>query len=187
MKTKEELRRDIRVKRAGLTLEHINTATRSVINRLEALPEIQQANRLACYLAKPFEIQTQRFIEACLTAGKSVCVPRHIDGETGYAWSWVEPAGAWRDGPWHIAEPAHYVPVDIKTVEVSIVPVVAVDPKGNRLGHGGGNFDRLLSGLPGVKIALAFSFQLIDVVPMESHDLQVDIIITENDVYRVRS
>ena len=185
MKTKDEIRHAIRVQRAGLTLDWIDKNSKAAIAQLSELPVLKDAAALACYLAKPFEVQTQRFIEGCVTAGKRVCVPRHLDGKTGYAWSWVQPGAAWRDGPWHIAEPAQYEPVEMEALHFAIVPAVAVDRAGHRLGHGGGNFDRLLAGLTCTRAALVFDFQLIDEIPMEAHDVPVNIIVTENKTVTV--
>ncbi len=185
MKSKDELRHDIRVSRAQLTLADIEERGKKAIENLRALPELQESKAIACYLSKTFEVQTQRFIESCLSAGKRVCVPRHIDGERGYAWSWVVPGGAWRDGPWHIAEPAHYRAVDRNELDLAIVPAVAVDPAGNRLGHGGGNVDRLLMGLDAPHVALVFDFQILDEIPVNEHDVPVQIIVSEKKVHRV--
>lgn len=187
MKTKDEIRHDIRVQRATLTLADIESGTKAAIEQLRQLPQLEECTNLACYLAKPFEIQTQRFIENALTAGKRVCVPRHIDGQRGYDWSWVQPAAAWRDGPWHIAEPAHHDPVDLNAIELAIVPAVAVDLAGHRLGHGGGNFDRLLSHMPCARLALVFDFQVWDEIPVEEHDVPVSIIVTETRTHHVAS
>ena len=179
MRTKDEIRQQIRVRRAGLTLEWIDTNSKEAVERVKQLDALQHATHLACYLSKAFEVQTQRFIEACLTAGKKVCVPRHIDGERGYAWSWIQPGAAWRDGPWRIAEPAQYQSVDTDHIELAIVPAVAVDKKGHRLGHGGGNFDRLLRPVGAPHVALVFDFQVLDEIPTEAHDVPVNIIVTE--------
>ena len=183
MKTKDEWRRMIRIQRAGLTLEQINEWSKAAIRHLREWATFQQAQRIACYMAKPFEVQTQSFIEQCLTKGKQVCVPRHIDGKSGYEWSWVEPAGAWRDGPFRIAEPAHYNPVKIKEIELAIVPVVAVDTAGHRLGAGGGNFDRLLARMECPRAGLAFAFQVVEAIPMEAHDVPVNAIITQTGLH----
>jgi 5-formyltetrahydrofolate cyclo-ligase len=185
MKTKDDIRHDIRIRRAQLTLEEIGTRSRAAIGHLQQTELLQNAEKVACYLSKPFEVQTQRFIETCLTSGKKVCVPRHIDDRLGYAWSWVKPGGAWRDGPWRIAEPAHYVPVDVATLSLAIVPAVAVDAHGHRLGHGGGNFDRLLREVKAPHVALVFDFQLIDAVPVEVHDVPVNLVVSDTGVQPV--
>lgn len=186
MKTKDDIRHWVRVRRAALTLDEIARRSKAAIEQLETLPLLQSAAEIACYLSKPFEVQTQRFIEGCSAAGKRVCVPRHIDDELGYAWSWVEPGGAWRDGPWHIAEPAQFNPVEVRDLDLVIVPAVAVDVSGHRLGHGGGNFDRLLRPVEAPHIGLVFEFQVVDGVPVESHDVPVNWIVTDEQVREVR-
>jgi 5-formyltetrahydrofolate cyclo-ligase len=179
MKTKNEIRHAVRVQRAHLTLEQIDTQSKAAIERLRELPVIQQARTLACYLAKPFEVQTQRFIESCLTGGKRVCVPRHLDEPSGYAWNWVQPGGAWRDGPWRIPEPAQSDLAKGATIEAVIVPAVALDSQGHRVGHGGGNFDRLLTGVECPRVGLVFDFQILDEVPVEAHDAPVHFVVSE--------
>lgn len=187
MKTKDDIRHAIRVRRAALTLEEIAIRSKAAIAKLEELDLLRSAKSFACYLSKPFEVQTQRFIEMCTTADQRVCVPRHIDDEVGYAWSWVEPGGAWRDGPWRIAEPAHFQPVDPAELDLAIVPAVALDAAGNRLGHGGGNYDRLLRPVDAPHVGLVFDFQVVDAVPTESHDVPVNLIVTDERVLTVSS
>lgn len=186
MTTKDEIRHEIRVKRAGLTLDWIDTNSKAAIKRLRDLDVLKETGNLACYLAKPFEVQTQRFIEGCLSEGKRVCVPRRVDDQPGYAWSWVAPAAAWRDGPWRVAEPAQYDAAEDHSIDLAIVPAVAVTRDGRRLGHGGGNFDRLLANLNCPRIALVFDFQVFDEVLTEAHDVPVHFIVTEADTYAVR-
>ncbi len=185
MKTKAEIRAKMRVRRSALTLDEIATRSKAAIEQLETLDILKSSTKMACYLSKPFEVQTQRFIESCVKAGKKVCVPRHIDDELSYAWSWTDPSGAWRDGPWHIAEPAQFNPVDPAELELAIVPAVAVDGQGNRLGHGGGNFDRLLRPVRAPHVGLVFDFQVVDEVPSESHDVPVEWIVTETEVRNI--
>jgi 5-formyltetrahydrofolate cyclo-ligase len=74
-----------------------------------------------------------------------------------------------------------------KSVAAVIIPGIAFDMKGNRLGFGGGYFDKFLKKLPAktVKIALAFSSQIVKKVPGEKHDVQMDYIITEQGVFQV--
>lgn len=185
MKTKNEIRAQMRLRRAQLTLDEIATRSKAAIEQLESMDLLQSATKIACYLSKPFEVQTQRFIETCIKNGKKVCVPRHIDDALSYAWSWTDPSGAWRDGPWHIAEPAQFHPVEAEELELAIVPAVAVDRQGNRLGHGGGNFDRLLRPVTAPHIGLIFDFQVVDEVPTESHDVPVDWVVTDSDVQKI--
>ena len=68
-----------------------------------------------------------------------------------------------------------------------VVPGVAFDRTGNRLGRGGGYYDRFLSGFQGVTAAVAFSFQLLDQIPIEKHDIPVDLVVTPQNILKVRN
>ena len=78
--------------------------------------------------------------------------------------------------------------VPIESIDIAIIPGVALDEKGGRVGTGDGYYDRLIPKLPVTtrKVALAFEGQIISQVPMESHDKHVDIIITEKrTIYKI--
>lgn len=75
---------------------------------------------------------------------------------------------------------------DAKFAMCFIVPGVAFDRSGHRLGRGRGYYDRLLSGVSAPKIALAFSFQLLPMLPYESHDIVMDVIVTEKEIIRIK-
>ena len=64
-----------------------------------------------------------------------------------------------------------------------VVPALAFDRRGNRLGHGYGHYDRLMTKCPGYKVGLIFEVQLVDEVPMEARDVAVDIVVTEQNIY----
>ncbi len=76
--------------------------------------------------------------------------------------------------------------LEAKLAMCFIVPGVAFDRSGHRLGRGGGYYDKLLSGVAAPKIALAFSFQLLTMLPCESHDIVMDIIVTEQEIIRIK-
>ena len=185
MKSKDEIRYAIQRKRAGLTLGWIRDNSRKAVENLNKIELTRTAGAIAGYYAKGFEVQITPFMEKCLSEGRRVCVPRHRDEMPGYEWSWIVPAEAWRDGPWKIAEPARLRPVNRSEIEIAIIPAVAVDRQGRRLGHGGGNFDRLLSKLTCPKVAVVFEFQVMDEIPTEPHDVSIDFIVTENETYPV--
>jgi len=85
-----------------------------------------------------------------------------------------------KPGAWEIPEPVATCPaVDPSQVELILVPGVAFDRQGGRLGYGGGYYDRFLAACPAPRIALAFALQIVDEVPRESHDLLVDDVLTE--------
>jgi 5-formyltetrahydrofolate cyclo-ligase len=87
-------------------------------------------------------------------------------------------------GPWGIAEPRNPEFTASSEIDLMIVPCLAFDQHGRRLGHGGGHFDRLLAGLSSTNICIAFEAQQLTAVPCDEHDVEVDIVVTEKTVYR---
>ena len=73
--------------------------------------------------------------------------------------------------------------VQPKDVGFMVVPAMAFDRSGNRLGHGYGHYDRLMAKCPGYKVGLVFEVQIVDEVPMEPQDVAVDVVVTEQNLY----
>lgn len=187
MKSKDEVRDGMRARKRALTPDWMIEHSQSATENLRTVEAVQQATRVACYSATPVEVQTRDFIESCLADGIRVCVPRHLDDRTAYEWSWIRADTIWREGPWHVAEPEQRDPAAPEEIELAIVPAVAVDHYGHRLGHGGGNFDRLLARLSCMRVALVFGFQLLEQIPTEQHDVPVHVIVTDTDVVSTKA
>ncbi len=180
---KEAMRQAIQVKRSRLTPDWTEENSRKVVDHLRRLEPIAAAETIAAYYEKGAEVRIRPFLEERMGMGGRVCVPRHRDDAPGYEWCWVSPGDAWRDGPWKVAEPAGRQPADPADIQVALVPAVAVDREGRRLGHGGGHFDRLMAELTCPRIAVVFEFQLLDEIPADTHDVPVDFIVTEKGTY----
>ena len=82
-----------------------------------------------------------------------------------------------------ILEPRTFAPADAPA-DIAIVPGVAFDAQGHRLGHGKGYYDEMLRSFAGLKIALAFNCQMLPTVPATDHDVPMDVVVTETTVYR---
>jgi 5-formyltetrahydrofolate cyclo-ligase len=136
------------------------------------------------YVSTNNEVCTHQLIKKVLSSKKKVYVPlSEIKTHTLK----ISKLSYWDDlipGTYNILEPKKEKQklVPINTIDVIIVPGIGFDKKGNRLGQGGGYYDWLLSQTNATAIALAFEFQLLNLIPMDSHDQQVDIIITEKQV-----
>ena len=89
-------------------------------------------------------------------------------------------------GAFHIEEPTGNETVDPDTLELIVVPAVAYDRKGNRLGRGKGFYDRLLGSTKATKVGVAYEFQIVDEVPVEQHDIPMDIVISPSGVTIIR-
>lgn len=180
---KKEIRADLLLKRRALSPEACRLKSREITKWLLASPEFNAAQTIHFYLAAAAEVQTEEMIQEALRLKKRVVVPV-VQPETNalmlsavvdFHPSRLQP------GPYGISEPRpqYQKRVDPKEVDLWVIPGVAFDLVGNRLGFGGGYYDRLLSGTSGKKVGLAFEFQVVDRLPIEPTDHPVDQIITE--------
>jgi 5-formyltetrahydrofolate cyclo-ligase len=157
-----------------------------IVERALALPEVGAARTVMVFWSFGSEVQTSALIERLHEAGKHVVLPRIADGEmAAVAYAPGDPVTATSFGA---MEPAGADVVPAEDVDVVIVPGVAFDRRGRRVGYGGGFYDRLLSRVPSVAaIAIAFAVQLVDEVPQGRSDRRVDAIVTEDEVIRPRT
>jgi 5-formyltetrahydrofolate cyclo-ligase len=180
---KKEIRAGLLLKRKALSPEECRFKSREMTRRLLASSEFNAAKTIHFYLATSVEAQTDEMIQEALRLKKRVVVPL-LQPETnslllseliGFHPSHLQP------GPYGISEPKppYRKNVDPKEVDLWVIPGVAFDDTGNRLGFGGGYYDRLLSVAKGKKIGVAFEFQVVDRLPIEETDRPVDLIITE--------
>lgn len=92
-------------------------------------------------------------------------------------------AGVLESGAFNVPEPKDKTPFDKKEIDLVIVPGVAFDRKGNRTGYGKGYYDRFLKDMSALKIGVCHSFQLLDEIESEEHDVKMDMIVTEREVW----
>ncbi len=138
-----------------------------------------------CYAAISGEVETRQIIRKALLDGKRVAVPVTVASKKRLIA--VEVSDPKRDlqgkGPLGIPEPHPKKRLSFarKKLDLVLVPGVAFDAHGRRLGRGGGYYDRFLSTLPGgvPKIGLAFRFQVVDDLPFEKHDKPVSLVLTD--------
>ena len=164
--------------------------SREICGKLAALPEYAAAETIMFYLDVRSEVRTRPFLPAARRDGKRVVIPYCVGGRlelfrmesldelSPSSFGILEPTSEWQARADRKASPAE--------LDLIVIPGVAFDRHGGRLGHGGGYYDKLLRQIPKHTplVALAFQCQLIPQVPMLSHDVYVDKVITETDVYR---
>lgn len=180
---KDALRRTALAARRGLSPTERAEADAAICARLLTLPELTGASRVLAYAALPSEADPGAAVLALRARGAHTLFPR----VRGSALDLVDVADdqALRPGYRGVREPVGRV-VGADAVEVALVPGTAFDPRGGRLGGGGGHYDRLLARLPASApvIGVAFACQMVPRVPREPHDRPVDLVVTEHRVYR---
>jgi 5-formyltetrahydrofolate cyclo-ligase len=184
---KAALRSRIRAERAALDLSVCLEAAEKLAVNLLVLPEVLDARTVLSYQAMPEEIDPGPALERLRLLGVTIVFPR-IEGPGILGLHVVEPDTVLLSGPFGLAEPPADAPtVEPSAVDVVLMPGVAFDSAGRRLGHGGGYFDRLIPQLRGdcCLLGVAFDVQVVDEVPTEPHDARVDAVVTPTRVLRV--
>jgi len=146
--------------------------------KIMALPEWKKAGTVCLYFSQSHEVDTKPLLAAALTAEKTVVFPR-IEKDVLILHRVVSIKDFVR-GKYNILEPKKSTPVVSPTVvDLFIVPGVAFDEDGYRIGHGRGYYDRLLAGLAAPKIGLAYACQVIEELPHSSYDVPMTMVVTE--------
>ena len=178
---KPTLRRELRaLSREHLTDELRLTGSASIISQLRQHPLWQQAQHVALYAALPDEPNLRTLIDEVATT-KQVYLPRVLDGETMdfFAFSgWQELE---QSGSFGIYEPRHEADgaVDPATLDLLVIPALAYDQAGYRLGRGKGYYDRYLSRCPHAsRIGVTFALRPIACLPHDPWDLPVEAVLT---------
>lgn len=187
---KEDLRRRIGARCRELDQESILSASASIQSRVVEMSKFTKSTDVACYLAAGQEVMTDSLVAACWDTGKALSVPAHVPSERRYRLARLRADTRLVAGPLGIREPADPEWIEEETVGLFLVPGVAFDVEGGRLGHGGGHYDRLLhcerAEGPAYKVGLAFDCQVVAAVPMESLDVRMDAVVTESRVMKAK-
>ena len=173
-------------KRDAMTSEEAELKSDAVALKLMKLPEYAKAGTVLFYAAKGNEVQTKKLIEKALKAGKTVLLPAANNGELEIS-KITDYEKDLKKGAFGILEP-NRKKIWAGEIEIVIVPGLAFDKCGNRLGYGLGYYDKLLHRLQkGIcKAALAYDFQLVNNLPNEAHDKEINIIITESRITKCK-
>ncbi|MGD9781361.1 MAG: 5-formyltetrahydrofolate cyclo-ligase [Kiritimatiellia bacterium] len=152
-------------------------ASETIQKRLMAEDFWAGAFQVGLYRSTGTEPATEALLADLLARGAQVAVPVRREGE--YGWGWVDADTRWEKGAHGIPEPAQAKSATPSDLRVIVVPGVAFDAQGGRLGHGKGHYDRLLAQSGAFLVGLCFENRLVEAVPMESHDVRMDAVATE--------
>lgn len=171
-------------RRSELPPAQVRARSERVIARLAGREAYRLAGCIACYVSVRNEVHTHSLIDFARVSGKRVAVPvalpnrmlvhreiRSLAELKPSTLGLLEPSG----------ETSRVVPPE--AFDVIVVPGLAFDRAGNRIGFGAGYYDRFLSLTPAIKIGLAFDFQLFDRLPADDRDVAMDLVITESEIH----
>jgi len=177
--SKMALRQAAKIQRATLDEAQISDYSRRIRDNL--IPLIRGRGPVLVYASKYPEVDTLPLIEWLLAEGRTVVVPIIQQEDCSLRLSYIRDPSVLVPSTFQVPEPiGHEVPADPSDIEVVIVPMLAFDAAGNRLGYGAGYYDRFLARHPDLlTIGLAFSCQEVASLPAEENDICMDWIVTE--------
>lgn len=198
---KRQTRRDVAEAVARLTPGRRREASAAVAENLAGVPDVAEARTLMAFLSLPTEIDTWPLIRWAWHQGKRVTIPRIesaadagdvardrlnmvavLLGEADVAEASAHPAVC--PGPLGILGVPDAPVMPPGEIDVVLLPCRAVDRRGNRLGKGGGFYDRFLAqaSLRATRIAVGFREQVLDEVPVADHDQPIDMVVTDDEI-----
>jgi len=177
--TKEELRRSVRRLKQQYTPAQLEELSLPVIARLR--PRLVEAQTILAYYSLPDEVCTRQLIDELIAEGKTVLLPKVLDAGRMELRRYTGPHDL-TEGAYGIMEPVGEPFTDYALIDIALIPGMAFDAAGHRLGRGRGYYDRFLNSQWSMVngqwlIGLCFDFQKVPVLPSDDHDIPVDIVI----------
>lgn len=183
---KKLMRNTILERRNSLTLEEISNAERLILNNLTKLPQFTNAQNVFCYLSFRSEVPTYSIVEYCRQHDKNVYIPVCMNETKEMLISKYDNEVRLEPSKYGVLEPT---PDTIKIsdrnlLDIAIMPGAVFDANGYRVGYGAGYYDKFYAHAKKdiYKIAVAYSFQIIEAVPKDDFDVPVDCIVTEKGI-----
>ena len=181
---KTALRKRMRETLSGIPAAGLREKSLEIGRRLASSREFAEAGSILAYVSLPGEPETRGIIKKALRLKKAVYAPK-VEGDSVCVCRLHGLEGL-KPGRFGICEPPGEARCGVHEFGLVLVPGLAFDPRGRRLGRGGGFYDRLLSEASGEFAALAFDEQVVARVPTAPHDVRVDRIFTDKRVIECR-
>lgn len=177
---KKELRRYIREQKRHFTPQQLGEMSLSIMSSVLTHPRIQEADTILMYHSLPDEVDTHSALDQLLAMGKKVFLPKVVSDTEMTIHEYTGADSLQPSEPYGILEPTTpELSIVNCQLSIAIVPGMAFDRQGHRLGRGKGYYDRFLSQIPNIyKIGVCFPFQMLESIPSESTDVVMDEVIT---------
>ena len=180
---KKTLRNIMRRLEDNLSPRYMRTADEAILRHLIALPEYREARTVFCFAGVKREINTRPLLENALAAGKTLCVPLCVESgimETRQ----ITDLSQLQAGKYGLLEPAADAPIiAVDDIDFAVIPCTTCNHAGQRLGKGGGYYDRFLSHYRGGTVMLCREKLIREEIPVEPHDYPIPWVMTERGLY----
>ena len=171
--TKKEIRAQVRARKRAMTEQQIVSASRNLGKLFRESELYQNARSIYGYLPYNQEVRTVEMLQQAIADGKRVAVPKCYGDEMRFIW--MDDLAQVEKGFAGIPEPVADEPLADDPTALVLMPGLAFDPQGHRIGYGGGYYDKFLAAEPThPTVALCYSFQMLPALDTESFDIPVD-------------
>ncbi|KHD84839.1 5-formyltetrahydrofolate cyclo-ligase [Heyndrickxia ginsengihumi] len=183
---KKTLRTQLKAKLATIDRPKYEQKSLHIATKLYSLPEWKEAEKIAITISNVPEVDTWQIIRKAWEQQKKVCVPKCLSDQKQLEFYELRAFTDLEKGFYGLYEPIKEAKkVSKDSIDIIIVPGLAFTYEGYRLGFGGGYYDRFLANFTKKTISLAFKEQLIDSLPIETFDIPVRTIVTEDQIIYV--
>lgn len=181
MQEKKDIRKEVLEKRMALTKEELVEKSKIICNSFLELPQYKEADLIYIYMDFKNEVMTKQIIEDAWEKKKRVAIPKVVENQIIF-YELVKEQEKLKEGYFGIREPKMSQPI-MDSEGLMVVPGIAFDKQGYRIGYGKGFYDRYLhANNIKHKISLVFELQMVDKVPNDKYDIPIDMIITEKQM-----
>ena len=179
---KLKLRKKIKFERTQIPTDVFNARGLLIKNHLLSLITNRNITTIHCFISikRLFEVDTYALINELLLLGKNVIVPIMNSDELSH--SELISLEEINLNQWGVMEPKTRICTNLDTIEIILVPSLALDKKGNRLGYGKGYYDKFLTSIKALKIGLVFEDFVYDTIPFDNHDVKLNGFVTEKGI-----
>ncbi len=186
MKRKAALRNTMRMLRKEQIAEHALRHSRTICERLLELDQYEAASHIGIYIAMDGEVDLSRFMAHAFTSKKQLYAPCLDESSGVYRFASIDSASILSPGRFGIHEPSVKNILPVEALHLMIAPGMAFDFEGNRLGRGGGCYDRLLQRFEGCSAGVGYGFQIVESVPDDPWDMPLDLVVSEKGIIKVK-
>lgn len=175
----------MRTKRREMTADEVLKKSARIQKQLFSFDKYVNAKTVMLYVSAFNEPSTIEIIKDAIEYGKRVVLPVSDTAAETIVLSYLDSLDDLAKGAYGISEPKVIKPADLADIDFILVPGLAFDRRGNRMGFGKGYYDKLLCKTGAEKTALCYEFQLFDEIPVGEHDVPMNTIITEDKLYAI--
>ncbi len=178
---KAALRKHLLEKRDAISAEFRDISSNKIHQNLKQVDSFINSQNIACYFPIGSEIDTHNIMLGVLEQDKKMLLPKIT--ENNMEFYIVPDLEKLEKGRFDIMEPKDSCK-KAGNIDCILIPTIGISKSGDRLGYGRGYYDKFLSSTNAVKISLTYSKQIVKFVPSDSHDIKIDLIITEDEIIK---